>query len=315
MLCEKIFGNAGFISACDYRSVKEKMMILRIDEKETDKYKACLTPEVMKRLRDKTETGIAFVDDEGQPKGALTISSVEGMEGQYGKNAVIEYFFVLPKFRRQGVFREMLSFVKDRWTNINGAAVQVILPGMEQEEEVLNALHFERLDDGNEIVSLPVDTVEYTVITDPNTQKMMDELIPLEELMEGQRKMFLKAFEKDLPAGLRPQELPGRILLGHSFVYLTPTGDYGGFLLSSELPDGTLYLGAMFVKPVYKHMAIPLLGALFSAATDPKKKRRYREIMYATATPEARRLSKHILEGYEEDIKVRQTHNYYLEFE
>ncbi|MCR4798754.1 MAG: GNAT family N-acetyltransferase [Lachnospiraceae bacterium] len=84
-------------------------MILLIDEKETDKYKACLTPEVIQRLRDKTETGIAFVDDEGQPKGALTISSVEGMEGQYGKNAVIEYFFVPPKYRRQGVFREMIS--------------------------------------------------------------------------------------------------------------------------------------------------------------------------------------------------------------
>ncbi len=287
-------------------------MIVQIDPKQADRFSECLTQEVKERLQTKKEMGIGVLSEDGRPQGVMTLSSTEGMEDQSGKNAVIEYFYVLPKYRRQGVFKEMLAFLKENMNRANGVIVQLMVPEMEESEQVFETLGFERLDDGNDIISLPISAMEFSVLTFPQNIKMQDDLIPLDELMDAQREMFLKSFGDELPEGLRPENMPGKMLLDHSFVYLTNTGTYGGFLLASELNDGTLYLGSMFVRSECRHMAVVLLSALYSKATEPGN--RYSRIMYATASAEAVNLSAHMLESVEEEIRVMHTHNYYLEF-
>ncbi len=289
-------------------------MISRIDPRQADIFSECLTQEVKARLSAKKELGIGAVSEDGHPQGILTISSTDGIEDQKGKNAVLEYFYVLPRYRRQGVFKEMLSYLKENMGRANGLIVQLILPEMEVEEGILHTLGFEQLDDGNDIISIPISAMEYSILTFPNNLKLQDDLIPLDELMNEQREVFLKSFENDLPKGLHPESIPGRLLLDHSFVYLTNSGTYGGFLLASELSDGTLYLGSMFVKPECRHMAVVLLSALYSKATETTGRRAYSRIMYATASAEAAALSAHMLEGVEDDIRVMHTHNYYMKF-
>ncbi len=289
-------------------------MVVRIDPRQADRFLECLTRDVKDRIQTKKEMGIGAVSEDGQPQGLMVLSSIDGMENQQGKNAVIEYFYILPRFRRQGVFKEMISFLKENMNRANGVIAQVMLPEMEESEQVFEALGFERLDDGNDIISLPISAMEDSVLTFGNNIKMQDDLIPLDELMNVQREAFLKSFGEDLPEGLRPENMPGKMLLDHSFVYLTNMGTYGGFLLASELPDGTLYLGAMFVRPECRHMAVVLLSALYSKVTEPGAAHRYSRLMYATASAEAAQLSAHILEGVEEEIRVMHTHNYYLEF-
>ncbi len=289
-------------------------MVIRIDPKQAGRFKGLLTGDVLERIKAKKEIGIASVTPKGELQGVMTLSAVDGMEGQVGKNAVAEYFFVAPRYRRQGVFREMLDFLKDYMTQANGVIFQVITPQMDATEQILNEMGFERLDDGNDIVKLPLSAMEYSMLTFPNITSKLESLIPLDELMDEQRKVFLKAFGDDLPSGLKPESMPGEILLDHSFVYLTNKGSYGGFILSSELDDGTLYLGSLFVKPEYKHMAVVLLAALYRAATDPGLGHHFTRIMYATASVEARNMSDHMLEGYEKEAVIEHTHNYYLEF-
>ena len=289
-------------------------MIVRIRPEQAEVFRPCLTQEVLQRLINKKELGIGALTPEGDPQGVLTVSVTDGIEGQQGRNTIIEYFYVLPKYRRQGVFKDMLAFVRDKTKEIKGTIVQVIVPDMEKVEQILMALEFERLDDGNDIITLPIGGMEYSSLTYPGIISKQDDLIPLDELVPGQREVFLKAFGKNLPEGLKPENIPGELLLDHSFVYLTNSGAYGGFLLASTLSDGTLYLGSMFVEPEYRHMAPVLLSALFTKATAPDSSHRFKRIMYATASPEAGRLSEHLLSECDGDITIKHTHNYYKEF-
>lgn len=288
-------------------------MIKMIAPGEADEFKSCFTPEVLARINNKQEMGIGALSDNNEPMGAVSLSISDAIEGEEGRNLILEYFFILPKYRRAGVFRSILEFIRDKVKDMKGIIVQTVVPDMENEEAVFEALGFSRLEDGNDVVSFPISGMDNSILSDEKTTMLQEDVVPLNELLPAERKTFLKAFEADLPAGLKPDNIPGKLLPDHSFVYITKKGLYGGFLLSSILEDGTLYLGSLFVKPEYSHMAIVLLSALYLQARNPKNKYKFSRIMYATASPEASRLSGKMLEWCETEVTEKHIHNYYKE--
>ncbi len=292
-------------------------MIKRIKPEETDKYKGLLGREEAEGISGQHEVGFVSFDDEKNACGAIILSRVSGDEDIPGENLIVENYYVKPEYRKQGHFKSMLSFleenlVHDDKRSVNGIIAQVILPEMQPYEKVFLSCGFRRINDGNIIITFPVAGLNSQVLTSKSVVSKRKVLRPLSDLSAAEKKDFYKSFNEGIfPHDLGPQKISDTLLLDHSFLLYEKDGECVGFLLSSDMPDNTLYLASMYVKHEYSMMAIVMLSALYSKVISDGK--RYTSIMCALASPGAKRLSAHLLSGFKEKIKIQGIHNYLKE--
>ncbi|MCR5099400.1 MAG: GNAT family N-acetyltransferase [Lachnospiraceae bacterium] len=288
-------------------------MIKRISPKDTNKYNMILSADEIKGISERREFGFADVDDEGQVCGIVVLSNALEADGEPAGYLILENYFVRPEYRRQGRFRQMLEYLRTGLQiEANGILAQVILPEMADCEKAFTACGFERINDGNKVITFLVDDLDRSLFASKKITVEQKLLKKYSQLSEDERAWFESSFfEGYFPRDLGPHTLGEALLPEYSFVFYDGEGACAGFLLSSAMPDHTLYLGSMYVMREYSPMAIVMLGALYSKIKADGDV--YKKIMTALAYRDSIRLSKHIFKNFKGKIKIQETHNYFIQ--
>ena len=294
-------------------------MIVNLTKKNIEIIKTCLPDEEREAISRNKKMGFAVIGKEGFPCGAVSLSGAKVLDVTIENNFLIDYVYIIPAQRKKGYFRELIDFFRDNSDKIkdnfgiNGLAIQATIPDDAILESALLATGFERLNDGNTIVTIPFDSMDSSsALLGGENMKYFKRLIPLSRLNNEKQKEFFALFGSEFPKALGPKSVAGEFLPQYSAVFKGTDNEYGGFLFTSRLNGDTLYIDSMYVKKEYRHMGPALLA--FVLATAMKDKKGFSKIMYALASEESEKLSEHLLKECTGKIEKKEIHNYWLGF-
>ena len=291
-------------------------MIVEITPSSADSYKRYLSGEKIEDIKNKTKIGLSIYTGKDVLGGAAVYSMTESLFDEEGKNLYLEDIIFLPGQNRILLMMELLSFLTDIYSRdgYSGMVTTLTIPDRKDYEPLFMACGMEKLMDGNDIITIPRASIGEIPVPKRKMDKKNEAVLSMDNMFDAERRRFLSCFRKDLPQGLAPENIPGKLLWDYSFFILTAEGDYAGFLLSSDLGDGTLYIGSMFVGKAYRYTAIYLIMALYVKFSETDGKRRFNRIMYATASSEAANLSERMLKSCSGDVREQHIHNFYYKF-
>jgi len=246
-----------------------------------------------------------------EPMGAFVLSLIESLEGEDGKNLFLNSVYVAEKHRRQGVFSYFINKIGEHLSekDISGIITQLMIPFNEEAEAALLSCGFTRINDGNFIYEAEFSEIDSISLVSTSFPKTESKIKSLAEAAPEDMNYFLSQFGNHFPAGLSPNNMPGKWIKDLSFIYVSD-GSIKGFILSSSLPGNILYIGAVYMKKGHSIATAALIKRLL---IDAKKSGRFKRIMFSAVSDESRKLGERLLKEAEAEVNLTVMRNYYYE--
>ena len=291
-------------------------MIVEIIPSSADNFRLYLSEEKTDGIKNKTKTGLSIYTGNNVLCGVAVYSLAGPLFHEEGMNLYLEDIILLPGHNHMLLMMELLSFLTNIYSHegYSGMVSTLTIPDREDYEPLFLACGMEKLMDGNDIITIPRASVGKIPVPKRKLDDRNTAVLSMDSMFDVERRNFLARFGKDIPLGLSPENIPGKLLWDYSYAFLTEEGKYGGFLLSSDLGGGILYIGSMYVEKAYKYIAIYLIMALYDKFFEEDSKKRFNRIMYATASSEAAGLSERLLKSCIGNVREQCIHNFYYKF-
>lgn len=251
--------------------------------------------------------GIDTYDDE--PVGAAVVETGLEPDAGSGQILVIRHLYLREEYRMREVTERLIDEVCDEAVKryMSGVVVQIAYPDDPLLEDSVKD-RFYRLDDGNTVYELDVDCVFDHPAFKKTWSGKGGAVKRISDLGVDEQRAFMAGWKDHFPKGLSYDHLPGKWLKDYSYVFQTDD-IYSGFVLSSELSEERLYIGAVYSEPgqpLVPLVLITILGRTVILDSD------YRKVIFAAASDEGRRFCDKLLDGIY-NMKKWEIHNYYLE--
>lgn len=243
------------------------------------------------------------------PVGAAVVETAPEPDAGPGQILLIRHLYLKPQYTTFGVTEQLVDRVCDEAVKryMSGVAVQIEYP----DDPVLEnyaADRFSRIEDGNTVYELDVDSI-YDHPAFKRTGNLPGGSVRrVSDLSVYEMRSFKSEWKDHFPKGLSYDRLPGKWLKDLSFVYQKDDG-FSGYVLTSELSEERLYVGAVYSDP-----GQPLVSAVLVAALGRKVilDTDYRKAVFAAASYEGKKFCDKMLKGIY-SIKKWEIHYYYLE--
>ncbi|MBO5551036.1 MAG: hypothetical protein J5966_03670, partial [Lachnospiraceae bacterium] len=164
--------------------------------------------------------------------------------------------------------------------------------------------------DGNTVYEGKLSDFYHIGTLDHALDRYSENVYSFEELPAAQLHNWESGFGRRFPRGLSPERLPGRWQKRYSYIFIR-RNTVKCYLLTSLLPDGRLYIGAIYADYNNGHAVAAVLGRLLA---DMEKSGRYEQYMLAAATRSGLRLSEHVIKMVNAGHTRHMIHNFYLKF-
>ncbi|MCR5451695.1 MAG: hypothetical protein K6F00_03595 [Lachnospiraceae bacterium] len=267
--------------------------------------------EYMLALEKGTIGAIGFESETGIAVGVAIIKSGNRIQGETDKNIVLEYVYIKPEYRREGIFglflEEMAVFCQKN--RFSGLIASILHPKMSSVENVLTKTGFYRLKDGNIIFRLKAEDFYGTKII-PNDKRKVLPISSFEKMSSQEVSAFLREAGNKYPKSLSVSALPGEWSKRLSYLYMTQN-EIGGYLLCSVLDEKTLYIGSFFLKKKHTIASVLLIDRLIC---DLENESKIKEIVMTPVSGEARSFARHIIKMASATPEISVVYNYYKEF-
>lgn len=251
---------------------------------------------------------IGIDDDSGNAIGAIIAENATEPDGGAGRILVSRKLYTSEEYRDEEVLGRIVRSLGDyaRADGCTGVVFRTLFPDEGELESVLKK-RFERLEDGNTIFEADATRFLYSPVIKKKFGKIDGRIVKFSSFPPDEREYFFEKRRDRFPEGLTPGHLPGKWLPELSFV-CRDAEDYVGYILSSELSEDMIYVGALYVAGNEGLEAAALIGRVGRTVLE---KALYDRVMFSAATAEGRKLCEYLTNGMK-GVKRREVHNYYF---
>lgn len=224
----------------------------------------------------------------------------------------LESVYIDPEYRNKGLFKSFISQLKKetKKRGLAGIVTETVYPDMEELENTLRTLGFKSLEDGNTVYEGSLSDFYHIPTLDRATERYNDYIYSFDELTPAQLSQWESGFGRKFPWGLTPDRLPGKWQMRYSYLFIRKNM-VKCYLLTSVLPDGRIYIGAIYSEIGNGHAVAAVLGRFLE---DMEKGGMYDRFMFAAATKSGLNLSEHIIKMVNAGHDRHLIHNFYLRF-
>ncbi len=188
--------------------------------------------------------GIGLLEREGRACGAAILRP---LQKNTASGLEIVSFFIDEQIRGQGAGKYLLKAAQFLCTKSGHPLLCAVYPypKLYDLESLLAGEGFEVAQENGRIYRISVAEAvksSFSGMAGPHVKRVCD-------LQEQQRTDWMAGFGRRFPRSLAPQRMDGEFLPEISTVYLEEGCQVTAFVLCSRLPDGSLYIGAMYAQP------------------------------------------------------------------
>ena len=255
------------------------------------------------------ERAIGLLDDDINPVGAMVTATGKEPDDGPGHILVIRNLYLTEEFRTVEIIEKVVSLVGKlaKAEKHAGVVWEVLSPDSADLEEVLSS-RCVRLQDGNTFYEGAVENFIYCPVVKKDFRELTKKIISVDKLSKKEYAFFLHEMETRFPSGLDIAHLPGKWLPNLSYVYRNGE-ETEAYILSSEISENMIYIGAIYVKKHGGILAGALIGHLARVLIENMY---YEKVMFTAASGEGAKLCEFLTRGIKKIIK-REIHNYYEE--
>lgn len=247
-------------------------------------------------------------DEDGLPIGAIITQTATEPDGGAREILVSRNMYISEKYRSDQVIRRVMFLLTDyaRSKGLSGLVFEILHPDESQLEALLGRA-LERLKDGNTLYEAETAMFANSPYIRKDFGDLEKRIKGFESLSPTERESFFDKRRMNYPEGLDIKHLPGKWLPQFSFV-CRDGEDITGYILSSEIAEDMLYVGALYVEKSKSLEPAALIGRFGRTVL---KNTVYGRVMFAAATDEGKKLCEDLTRDIQGVLK-REVHNYYI---